>query len=188
MKHPALASTLLIMVLMLTACERDAHEPRGTPLPTDQPQGVALTSLRPGGATSPPPLATPTQYQENAYQISQGARLFVWFNCNGCHANGGGGMGPPLMDDQWIYGGEPAQIYATIHDGRPNGMPAFQGKVPDQQIWQLVAYVRALSGQVRKDVAPSRRDDMFPHASEQSLPAAQPVQGGSLPPAAERPP
>ena len=64
------------------------------------------------------------------------------------------------MDDKWIYGHEPDQIFATIVEGRPNGMPSFRGKLPDYQIWQLAAYVRSLSGQVPKDTAPGRNDDM----------------------------
>ena len=55
-------------------------------------------------------------------------------------------MGPPLMDDQWIYGSAPANIVATILEGRPNGMPAFRGKIPDHQAMQLAAYVRSISG------------------------------------------
>ena len=65
-------------------------------------------------------------------------------------------MGPPLMDDEWIYGSEPQNIYATIVEGRPNGMPSFRGKIPDQQVWELVAYVRSMSGLLRQDVAPPR--------------------------------
>ena len=67
-------------------------------------------------------------------------------NCTGCHAHGGGAIGPPLMDDSWIYGSHPDQIFATIVEGRPNGMPSFRGKLPDYEIWQLAAYVRSLSG------------------------------------------
>ncbi len=36
----------------------------------------------------------------------------------------------------------PENIYATIINGRPNGMPAFGGKIPPQQVWQIVAYVQ----------------------------------------------
>jgi len=36
---------------------------------------------------------------------------------------GGGGMGPPLIHDKWIYGGEIQNIAATILQGRPNGIP-----------------------------------------------------------------
>jgi mono/diheme cytochrome c family protein len=57
------------------------------------------------------------------------------------------------MDNNWVYGSEPANIYATIVDGRPNGMPSWRGRIPDYQVWELVAYVRALSGLVPKDLA-----------------------------------
>jgi hypothetical protein len=61
-------------------------------------------------------------------------------------------MGPPLMDDQWIYGSAPANVVATILEGRPNGMPAFRGKIPDHQAMQIAAYVRSMSGLLAKDV------------------------------------
>jgi cytochrome c oxidase cbb3-type subunit 3 len=64
------------------------------------------------------------------------------------------------MDANWIYGSAPDQIYAAISQGRPNGMPSFGRQVPAQQIWQLVAYVQALSVQVPRDAAPSRSDDL----------------------------
>jgi cytochrome c oxidase cbb3-type subunit 3 len=73
---------------------------------------------------------------------------------------GGGGMGPALMDDKWRYGSESQNIFATIMDGRPNGMPAFRGRISDEQAWQLVAYVRSMSGWVAKDVAPGRTDGL----------------------------
>jgi cytochrome c oxidase cbb3-type subunit 3 len=71
------------------------------------------------------------------------------------------------MDAQWIYGENPENIYSTITEGRPNGMPSFRQKIPDSQVWQLVAYVRSMSGQLRKDVAPTRNDDMNSRRSEQ---------------------
>jgi cytochrome c oxidase cbb3-type subunit 3 len=81
-------------------------------------------------------------------------------NCVGCHAHGGGGMGPALMDDKWRYGGRIDQIAATITEGRPNGMPAWRGRLTDDQIWKLAAYVRSLSGQLSKDAVSSRGDEM----------------------------
>jgi cytochrome c oxidase cbb3-type subunit 3 len=80
------------------------------------------------------------------HAINEGKRLYSWFNCVGCHANGGGGMGPPLIDATWIYGSTPANIYSSIMEGRPNGMPAFYGKIPEQEAWKIVAYVRSLGG------------------------------------------
>ena len=81
-------------------------------------------------------------------------------------------MGPALMDDKWIYGSSIENIHATIRDGRPNGMPAFGGRVPDDQIWELAAYVRSLAGKSSKAAAPGRNDDLMPHPSENRLPDA----------------
>jgi|KBSSwiStaDraftv2_1062776.scaffolds.fasta_scaffold154124_2 cytochrome c oxidase cbb3-type subunit 3 len=105
-------------------------------------------------------------YEENAYALSEGKRLFSAYNCQGCHSMGGGGMGPALMDGNWLYGGKPEEVFSTIVAGRPNGMPSFRGRIPDFQIWQLAAYVRSLSGQVSKDAAPSRDDHMQGKQSE----------------------
>jgi cytochrome c oxidase cbb3-type subunit III len=98
------------------------------------------------------------RYEESAYALANGKRLFGWYNCTGCHADGGGGSGPALMDDVWIYGSDPVTIYQTIVDGRPNGMPAFGGRVPQNEIWQLVAYVRSLSGLASSNAATGRAD------------------------------
>ena len=120
------------------------------------------------------------EYENNAFAMSEGNRLYSQMNCVGCHANGGGGMGPALMDDKWIYGSQPEQIFATIVEGRPNGMPAFHGKLPDYQVWQLAAYVRSLSGNVSKDAAPGRSDDMQTKEAENSKKKEQP-KGGTAP-------
>jgi cytochrome c oxidase cbb3-type subunit 3 len=69
-------------------------------------------------------------------------------------------MGPPLLDDKWIYGFEPDTVFETIVSGRPNGMPSFAGKIPNYQVWQLVGYVRSMSGLLPKDAAPARDDHM----------------------------
>ena len=136
-----------------------------------------MGELQPGSAV--PASAVKHPYEENAYAISEGKRLYEWFNCVGCHFHGGGGIGPPLMDDQWIYGSEPENIFATIVQGRPNGMPSFRGKMPDYQVWQLAAYVRSLSGLIAQDVAPGRSDHMNVKKPEQSKEAEQPVHTGT---------
>ena len=76
------------------------------------------------------------------------------------------------MDDNWIYGSSIENIHATIRDGRPNGMPSFRGKIPDDQIWQIAAYVRSLAGNASSGSAPGRNDDMMPHPAENRLPDA----------------
>jgi cytochrome c oxidase cbb3-type subunit 3 len=109
-------------------------------------KGVIDSPLAPGVGTS---LVTTdpraAQYYNNAEAVATGKRLFSQYNCSGCHSNGGGGMGPDLMDGQWIYGSRLTQIHQTLVDGRPNGMPAWGEKIPDQQLWQLAVYVRSMS-------------------------------------------
>jgi cytochrome c oxidase cbb3-type subunit 3 len=122
----------------------------------------------------------------NAYAISQGKTLYNNYNCSGCHANGGGGMGPPLVDEKWIYGSEPEQVFATIVEGRPNGMPSWRGRIPDYQIWQIVAFVRSMSGQVSKTAAPGRDDHIQRKIPENSVPKLLP-KNSYVPPSALAP-
>jgi cytochrome c oxidase cbb3-type subunit 3 len=161
---------LLLVLACTTACQREERrfsEPGGGTVTVTTP----LSDIRAGGAGVATSLQSP--YDDNAYAISEGQRLFEWFNCVGCHAHGGGGIGPPLMDAQWIYGNSPDQIFSTIVQGRPNGMPAFGARIPNQQVWQLVAYVRSLSGELPKAASPSRSDSIYygkPPAETQPVP------------------
>ncbi|HLU04968.1 MAG TPA: c-type cytochrome [Woeseiaceae bacterium] len=106
---------------------------------------IPVTELFPGAARLDPGIGNP--YQGDADAISAGEQHYAAFNCGGCHAPmGGGGMGPPLSDDAWIYGGEPAQIYLSIMHGRPEGMPAWSSMLPQRTAWELVSYIESLSG------------------------------------------
>ncbi|WP_374471795.1 cytochrome c [Phenylobacterium sp.] len=146
-------------VAALGACNREHRPLQPEPAVETGPKGVAVSGLFPGQPSPTPTDPRAVQYDGNAFHIGQGQTYYTWFNCNGCHFNGGGGIGPPLMDDQWRYGGEMEQIYASIVQGRPNGMPAFKDKIPDQQVWQIAAYVKSMSGEADKLAAPSRGDN-----------------------------
>jgi cytochrome c oxidase cbb3-type subunit III len=113
--------------------------------------------------------------------------LFGWYNCAGCHSNGGGGMGPPLMDDKWIYGSAPENIFSTIVQGRPNGMPSFAGRIPTPQVWMLVAYVRSLSGLTPSAARGSRTDHMMMYPGSSSLQNAEHPLRSFKPGASEQP-
>jgi cytochrome c oxidase cbb3-type subunit 3 len=157
-------STFVIIAASLLAfagCKREVRNIHPDPAGAETPLTNAMVALSPGGS---PPVTTHTkkgeEYEKNAYQLAQGKTLFKQMNCNGCHSNGGGGMGPALIDDQWIYGSTIENIVATIREGRPNGMPSFRGKITDDQIWQIAAYVISMSGKVPSAAAPSRGDTM----------------------------
>ena len=109
------------------------------------PNEVSVTSLFPNGGAPLPPDAIGARFEGNKLAIADGEQLFDQMNCTGCHFNGGGGMGPALMSGHWRYGGRMEQIYESIAQGRPNGMPSWQFVLQPQQIWDLAAYVKSLS-------------------------------------------
>jgi cytochrome c oxidase cbb3-type subunit 3 len=171
----------IVVVCLASACavgcerERRTFESPGSDAPS--PRRIPMTDLH-AGAAAPAPRAGGS-IGENAYQISEGKRLYSAFNCVGCHGHGGGGMGPPLMDDRWIYGSRPELIFNTIVEGRPNGMPSWKNRITDEQIWQLVAYVRSMSGQASIDALSGRDDHLTAGTAENLRPAETPVQTGT---------
>src|SRR5439155_2395045 len=160
--------------LTLGACDREERHSRGKPLGETLPAGQSPDTIWPGGKPPPALDARAKLYDNNAPAISQGQTLFTQMNCSGCHSHGGGGMGPPLMDDEWRYGGRIDQIAASIAEGRPNGMPSWRGKLTNDQIWQLAAYVRTLSGQPSKDAVSSRTEEMS-NSTPQTLTPREPA-------------
>ena len=50
------------------------------------------------------------------------------------------------------------QIYSSIAEGRSAGMPAWGGKLPEDQIWMIIAYLRTLGTprEPEKPPTPSR--------------------------------
>jgi cytochrome c oxidase cbb3-type subunit 3 len=93
------------------------------------------------GALSP----LPNPLGNNRTSRQEGRQLFVRYNCAGCHGgHAGGGMGPSLRDAIWLYGSTPDRIFNSIAQGRGHGMPSWGTRLPEEQIWQLVAYVTSL--------------------------------------------
>ena len=147
-----------ISAAALAACSEEApREKAENPAQQDSTQDltVSLVTIVPGGGQPvdvEPPQAK--KFDGDPEQIAAGRQLYQAYNCVGCHFNGGGGMGPALMDDKWIYGSSMENIAATIIQGRPNGMPTFRNMVAGDQVWQLAAYVRSLSDLSKKEQSP----------------------------------
>jgi len=97
-------------------------------------------------------LALRNPFEGNAREIATGAKLYVSYNCVDCHgADGSGAMAPAFVDGRWHLGGSPAEVYESIYQGRPDGMPAWGGLIDRASVWRLVTYVRSLER--GKDVA-----------------------------------
>ena len=180
----AAAAILVAAVPMTSGCKREERRFQVAPPLATQIDAKQLSPLHAGGASSSK--LVKNEYEENAPAMSEGKRLYENFNCVGCHAHGGGGMGPALMDAKWLYGSAPEQVFATIVEGRPNGMPSFRGKIVDYQLWQIVAYVRSMSGLANKSAAPGRNDDLKGKPPENSAVKQQPQNSG-IPKSAELP-
>jgi cytochrome c oxidase cbb3-type subunit 3 len=92
-----------------------------------------------------------------------GQRLFVNY-CSQCHASDArGGKGfPNLADGDWLYGGDPEVIKASILEGRRGTMPAMGAAVGGEAGAKDVAnYVRSLSGLEHDEAAATRGKGRF---------------------------
>jgi cytochrome c oxidase cbb3-type subunit 3 len=160
MRRHALSHTACSAVVVTTAfaaalvlgCHGTPEQVRGgsqaaVRLPADSLlASVPLGDL--AGAT-PNRLATTitNPYANDQGAVTEGKDLFIQMNCVGCHGyDAKGGMGPDLTDAYWRYGGSPAEIYKSVFEGRPEGMPAWGVAVPHDQIWKIVAYIQSLGG------------------------------------------
>jgi cytochrome c oxidase cbb3-type subunit III len=158
MSRRIVSALLGCAALALNSCQVEKRDIRPSPTRLAIYGDAAREStLTPGGPVKPQQVVT-NPYNHSAYDVAQGQRLFNWYNCSGCHANGGGGIGPPLIKKNWSYGGEPANLFDTIVKGRPNGMPTWGGRIPEYQIWQIVAYVRSLNGEQPASATAGRAD------------------------------
>jgi cytochrome c oxidase cbb3-type subunit 3 len=158
---------LILCVLALASCRREQRQLRRAPAASERSGGIVrLSELQPGQAWQE--VTVRNVAEERAQDVAEGKRLYLAFNCNGCHAHGGGGIGPALMDQYWIYGSHPENIRDTILEGRPNGMPSYAGKLEEYQVWQLAAYVRSMGGVTPIPAASGRDDHMMTKVPEQS--------------------
>ncbi len=89
--------------------------------------------------------------------VSMGHRLFMTYctNCHGSDAGGGPGF-PNLRDNDWLYGGSPDQIEASITDGRQGTMPAWGPVLGTNGVYDVANYVLSLSGRKVDDAAAAR--------------------------------
>ncbi len=77
-----------------------------------------------------------------------GERLYASY-CTVCHGSDAGGVigFPNLRDDDWLYGGTPEAIEASILNGRNGVMPGWKAALGgDEGVEQMTAYVLSLSG------------------------------------------
>jgi len=138
-RYATFGAALLLALASLACNQQMTHAAASS-----APPGIGI----PVGPVPGPKLALnlPTDpYIHDQVALREGWRLFNWYNCSGCHGgHGGGGMAPTLRDPVWLYGSSDAHIFASIAEGRGKGMPAWGTKIPEDQIWKLVAYIKSM--------------------------------------------
>ena len=83
-------------------------------------------------------------YDGDAGAIAEGKQLYEQY-CAACHLKDGGGrIGPNLTDDEWRYPQVAADkgMFEIIYAGGAGAMQAFGRRMTQDQILQLMAYVR----------------------------------------------
>ncbi len=140
-------AALVAVALITASCETQTNEAAsdGSPPAVDIPVGpIPGPSSAPAGPSNP--------FNGNSVALREGRDLFLNYNCYGCHGGrGGGGMGPSLRDAAWLYGSSDAHVFDSIAEGRAKGMPAWGTKIPQDQIWKLVAYIKSMNSDDEPD-------------------------------------
>lgn len=144
-------SAAIAIALHSSASCVDSTEAQGTPQRlTDGGDSLRIMTheeIFPVGlAAGRRPLTRRNPFEGNQRAIGTGAQLFISYNCIDCHgADGAGAMGPGFQDGRWHFGGTPTDVFESIYQGRPEGMPSWGGRISDDQIWMLTAYVQSLA-------------------------------------------
>lgn len=92
-----------------------------------------------------------------------GQKLFINY-CSQCHSSDGRGSRgfPNLTDADWLYGGEPEAIKASILNGRNGVMPAMGAALGGgENVRDVANYVRSLSGLTHDAAAAARGKAKF---------------------------
>ena len=78
--------------------------------------------------------------------IAAGKKLYIQVGCQGCHGGGGGGgMATSLIDDNWKFGSDDETLFKLIKGQIPEQtMPTVYNALPDEQVWQILAFIRTL--------------------------------------------
>ena len=137
-------SGLLVLAVLAASCTERVSEPH-----VDVAPPVIETNVGPlPGVGEGPAEPITNPFAADLTALADGRRFFAQYNCAGCHGDhGGGGMGPSLRDDVWLYGSNHAQIANSIAEGRAYGMPAWGAWLSKTQIWQITAYIKSMRTQ-----------------------------------------
>jgi cytochrome c oxidase cbb3-type subunit III len=183
---PAMSALVTGSILVSAAVAQQPARGQPTAPPEGRAAFVPLGDVA-GGLQSGVSGQIDNPFAGQAEAIAQGKQLFTKMNCAGCHNyDGSGGEGPALADRYWRYGGTPVDIFKSIYEGRPQGMPAWGQALPPQDIWKLVTFIQAFGGSfelhANRGVRQGDTKGMLiaPELAVEPLPGASPRLPGSV--------
>jgi len=114
---------------------------------------VGAAGQTPGGDPAAKKLKNPVP--ATAESLTAGQQIYQKYCrfCHGADAKGNGPMAPKgthppdLTDAEWTYGSTDGEIFAVLRDGAgpKQEMKPFKGKLSDQDMWNVVNYLRTLT-------------------------------------------
>jgi len=114
---------------------------------------------------------TNNPYHGDAAAIAKGAETWSTI-CVACHtAEGTGLVGPSLVDPYWKYGHSDAELFKTLAEGRPLGMPPWGAQLGTEKIWQVLAYIETLPKRAELGIGSPEYDAA--QAAAQAVPAPE---------------
>ncbi len=84
-------------------------------------------------------------HDENAQRLGRSVFANNCATCHGSDAQGARGF-PNLVDQDWLWGGAPETVLATIINGRQAVMPALEAVIGVENVPAVAVYVQSLSG------------------------------------------
>lgn len=101
-----------------------------------------LEAARLADAGAPRDDASLWKMSRNDVFVNAGRSAYMT-TCASCHGPSlKGGVGPNLVDEAWLHGGNPTQVLATVEKGvLAKGMPAWGPVLGARRVNELVAYI-----------------------------------------------
>lgn len=138
MRAAPIGLTMLAGALALCAVQPASSQ---TPLTSSSPP---LTAEQVAALTNPVPFSSDA--------IAAGRKLYLVNNCAACHGSDGkalldivAGNATDLTDPTvWNNGTAPGQIFRSLRDGAGPKMPAFKGKIEENDLWRLADFIQSL--------------------------------------------
>lgn len=150
-KNTCTAAFIILGVLMAVGASTPAEE-ASTPLTfTNTFSGEQLDVTPPDGEIATEATTHFLRTAENPYvgdtaAIGKGSELFLK-QCAVCHGiNATGRMGPNLIDDEYVYGKNETDkgVFETIYGGAGGLMAPLKGRITQDEILKIMAYLRSL--------------------------------------------